>query len=368
MNGRASDETRSRAARAAASSGERSASRPEPDLQDAVDRFGRAFDDAERDGAGAEHARQEERQERIDGLSRRVGGEAHPPEEPDRSGEVEHGEGRTQSAEARRLRSQRLSAHAELSTLPRRTIEWSMSTLAEVLARETREGELYERAAGRPAALLRVRPLLSAARRRASASARCASTRAAACGCRGATSAACSAIRSRRSRSSTRIPGALAYSFGMLGCDLHCGYCQNWVTSQALRDPRGGRAAARSVARSARRATRCAWARASIVSTYNEPLITSEWAVAVFKEAKAAGLDDRLRVERQRHAAGARVPAAVGRSLQGRSQELRRSPLPAARRPARADPRHDPPAARDGLLGRDRHAAHPGLQRLAATS
>ena len=32
-------------------------------------------------------------------------------------------------------------------------------------------------------------------------------------------------------------PGALAYSFGMLGCDLHCGYCQNWITSQALRDP-----------------------------------------------------------------------------------------------------------------------------------
>ena len=32
-------------------------------------------------------------------------------------------------------------------------------------------------------------------------------------------------------------PGGLAYSFGMLGCDLHCGYCQNWVTSQALRDP-----------------------------------------------------------------------------------------------------------------------------------
>src|SRR6476646_7670596 len=24
---------------------------------------------------------------------------------------------------------------------------------------------------------------------------------------------------------------------GMLGCDLHCAYCQNWVTSQALRDP-----------------------------------------------------------------------------------------------------------------------------------
>jgi pyruvate formate lyase activating enzyme len=33
-------------------------------------------------------------------------------------------------------------------------------------------------------------------------------------------------------------PGAAAFSFGMLGCDLHCSYCQNWVTSQALRDRR----------------------------------------------------------------------------------------------------------------------------------
>ena len=33
------------------------------------------------------------------------------------------------------------------------------------------------------------------------------------------------------------LPGSLAMSFGMLGCDFHCGYCQNWITSQALRDP-----------------------------------------------------------------------------------------------------------------------------------
>src|SRR5467141_237301 len=33
------------------------------------------------------------------------------------------------------------------------------------------------------------------------------------------------------------LPGAQALSFGMLGCDFHCGYCQNWVTSQVLRDP-----------------------------------------------------------------------------------------------------------------------------------
>ncbi len=84
-------------------------------------------------------------------------------------------------------------------------------------------------------------------------------------------------------------PGALAFSFGMLGCDLHCGYCQNWVTSQALRDPR---AIFAPVKVSASRLVRLALSQHAevIVSTYNEPLITSEWAVAVFKEAKSAGL------------------------------------------------------------------------------
>lgn len=84
-------------------------------------------------------------------------------------------------------------------------------------------------------------------------------------------------------------PGALAYSFGMLGCDLHCAYCQNWVTLQALRDPTAVsvplEASPKALVEDAlRQGARV------IVSTYNEPLITSEWAVAVFKEAKAAGL------------------------------------------------------------------------------
>jgi pyruvate formate lyase activating enzyme len=84
-------------------------------------------------------------------------------------------------------------------------------------------------------------------------------------------------------------PGALAYSFGMLGCDLHCGYCQNWVTSQALRDPN---AVAPPLLTSPENLVQDALRQGAraIVSTYNEPLITSEWAVAVFKEAKAAGL------------------------------------------------------------------------------
>ncbi|MBI4481319.1 MAG: AmmeMemoRadiSam system radical SAM enzyme, partial [Acidobacteria bacterium] len=33
------------------------------------------------------------------------------------------------------------------------------------------------------------------------------------------------------------LPGSSTLTFGMLGCDFHCGYCQNWLTSQALRDP-----------------------------------------------------------------------------------------------------------------------------------
>jgi pyruvate formate lyase activating enzyme len=84
-------------------------------------------------------------------------------------------------------------------------------------------------------------------------------------------------------------PGALAYSFGMLGCDLHCSYCQNWVTSQALRDPHAVSAPLDvEPAGLAREAVRLG-ARV-VVSTYNEPLITSEWAMAIFKEARASGL------------------------------------------------------------------------------
>jgi pyruvate formate lyase activating enzyme len=84
-------------------------------------------------------------------------------------------------------------------------------------------------------------------------------------------------------------PGALAYSFGMLGCDLHCSYCQNWVTSQALRDPR---AVSRPMHVTPEELVRDALDQGAkvVVSTYNEPLITSEWAVAIFKEAKSAGL------------------------------------------------------------------------------
>src|SRR6266513_5218094 len=83
-------------------------------------------------------------------------------------------------------------------------------------------------------------------------------------------------------------PGSLALTFGMLGCDYHCSYCQNWVTSQALRDPN-----AVAPPRDVTPGKMVEMARRSgaqlVVSSYNEPLITSEWAVEIFKQAKPAG-------------------------------------------------------------------------------
>ena len=85
------------------------------------------------------------------------------------------------------------------------------------------------------------------------------------------------------------LPGSDTLTFGMLGCDFHCGYCQNWLTSQALRDPTAGvsptdvtpaQLVDLAVARGAR----------LVGSSYNEPLITAEWAVDVFRAARPRGL------------------------------------------------------------------------------
>ncbi|MBN2563975.1 MAG: AmmeMemoRadiSam system radical SAM enzyme [Phycisphaerae bacterium] len=85
------------------------------------------------------------------------------------------------------------------------------------------------------------------------------------------------------------LPGRDALSFGMLSCSFHCPFCQNWVTSQTLRDDQ-----AVSMPRfcTAKQLADLAVEHGApaVVSTYNEPLITSEWAVEVFKEAKAHGL------------------------------------------------------------------------------
>jgi pyruvate formate lyase activating enzyme len=85
------------------------------------------------------------------------------------------------------------------------------------------------------------------------------------------------------------LPGERALSFGMLGCDLHCAYCQNWITSQALRDPEAGAGIVDLSAEDLVAQARSQGSRI-VVSTYNEPLITAEWAMAVFEKACEEGL------------------------------------------------------------------------------
>jgi len=85
------------------------------------------------------------------------------------------------------------------------------------------------------------------------------------------------------------FPGREALSFGMLGCDFHCSYCQNWITSQTLRDTR---AVTRPQFVTAERIVQLALEHECpvLTSTYNEPLITSEWAVEVFRLGQEQGL------------------------------------------------------------------------------
>jgi len=84
-------------------------------------------------------------------------------------------------------------------------------------------------------------------------------------------------------------PGRDALSFGMLGCDFHCGYCQNWVTSQALRDD-DAVALPRMCGADELATLAVQHGAPVVVSTYNEPLITSDWAVQVFEKAREKGL------------------------------------------------------------------------------
>src|SRR5262249_792792 len=85
------------------------------------------------------------------------------------------------------------------------------------------------------------------------------------------------------------FPGRDALTFGMLGCDFHCGYCQNWVTSQALRDPRAV-APPKFCQPDDLVETALRLDVPVLASSYNEPLITSEWAADVFQVARQHNL------------------------------------------------------------------------------
>lgn len=88
------------------------------------------------------------------------------------------------------------------------------------------------------------------------------------------------------------LSGADALTFGMLGCDFHCDFCQNALSSQVLRDPLSDEAARWTRRITPEQIVDFALRSQSevIASSYNEPLITTEWAAAIFKLAVAQGI------------------------------------------------------------------------------
>ena len=118
------------------------------------------------------------------------------------------------------------------------------------------------------------------------------------------------------------LPGSDALTFGMLGCDYHCGYCQNWVTSQMLRDPKAVAPARLCYAEATGRSgdsTRCAGGRVELQRAADHQRVGGRCVQG------SAGAESAMRVhqQRQRHAAGAGFYSAARRCVQGRSQDIR---------------------------------------------
>ena len=85
-------------------------------------------------------------------------------------------------------------------------------------------------------------------------------------------------------------PGRLGLTFGMFGCDLRCPWCSNADISQALRADDVAPPAVEPVSAARLVEEAIAAGCEAVVSAFNEPMITAEWALAVFTEARRHGL------------------------------------------------------------------------------
>ena len=80
------------------------------------------------------------------------------------------------------------------------------------------------------------------------------------------------------------LPGSSTLSFGTVGCNLLCGFCQNWHLSRAAK-LEGTRMTSEEIAEAAIR-----YGCESVAFTYNEPIIFLEFAVDTAKVCHAHGL------------------------------------------------------------------------------
>ena len=85
------------------------------------------------------------------------------------------------------------------------------------------------------------------------------------------------------------LPGNKTVSYGMAGCNFHCDFCQNWVSSQTLKNDQSDisiqEISAEQLVHYAEKMNIPA-----IVSTYNEPLITADWSYEIFSLAQKKGI------------------------------------------------------------------------------
>lgn len=88
------------------------------------------------------------------------------------------------------------------------------------------------------------------------------------------------------------LAGSDALTFGMLGCNFHCSFCQNWLTSQALHVEAGERLVDSLRPMTSDQIISCGvnFGAEVVASSYNEPLITSEWAREIFEKGLQEGL------------------------------------------------------------------------------
>lgn len=82
------------------------------------------------------------------------------------------------------------------------------------------------------------------------------------------------------------LPGSKVYSFGTVGCNLSCKFCQNWQISKAKEMRQlATKAMPKDIAKSAKESG-CE----SVAFTYNEPSIFLEYAIDTAKECHKLGL------------------------------------------------------------------------------
>lgn len=82
------------------------------------------------------------------------------------------------------------------------------------------------------------------------------------------------------------MPGSDTLSFGMLGCNFRCDYCQNYEISQIFSDDNIKKISFRNISSDQIVGIAEENDIKIIVSTYNEPTISIEWAAEIFKKAK----------------------------------------------------------------------------------